>query len=245
MTSASFRPCAACAASKASASTPPLAAPPFLSRSRFHQMVDVPRGWPPSFEDEAYRLIGRIIAAWSDIHEHIHGQIGATQTLIYILQARAWRAANAGQSHFGRVEHPREIPDSKFKLRFRYFRRLKSALNYNDKKVVAQLAAITSEVWRVYDIRNKLAHSRIQVSGRHEDPAVTLTSHSWIDDWRRIDERAPKNRNWAPPTNSILMTQGELEQAHSDMQALFLKLLAVPTPFNDAIKPPEHPKRPS
>lgn len=207
------------------------------------EMTDVPAGWPPLFDDDAHRLIGQIIVAWSRIHEHIHGDIGGMQTLIYMLQARAWQAENPGKVHFDIVVRPDTIPDSRFKLRFRYFRRLINALNYNDRMVSKDLGALTKEVWRLYEIRNNLAHSEVEVSMRWDPPSIRLTSQAWTDNWKR-GWRKEIDR-FVKPKTSITMTRVDLEQAFSDMKDMYDRLLRLPRPFDTTVSPPDHPAAPS
>lgn len=205
-------------------------------------MTDDPLGWPPSFDDEAYRLVGKTIASWSNIHEHIHNQIGMTRTLIYVLQARAWRAANPGRLHIDHVHNPRDIPDSRFKLRWRYFRRLISAINYGDKDVKQELDSLGHEIERLYAIRNLLAHSAILVSMRWSPASISLSSRSWSDDWERAE--ALSNRDCRPPNLSVQMTQAELNEIISCMESALQRLHRLPRPFDDTIAPPVHPKPP-
>lgn len=195
-------------------------------------------------EAEAYSLIGRIITKWSNIHEYIHGEIQSIRTLIYVWQSRAWRAAHEGGSHFGHVHQPRDIPDSRFKLRFRYYSRAVNALNRNDSKVKRQLEQISPDISRLYEIRNQLAHSEMSTSAYWEEPHITLRSRSWMDDWDKARERDPQKFPRFPKL-TIKMTHDELRTALKDMDAILTALHNLPRPFDEPGDPPLQPKRPS
>jgi hypothetical protein len=204
-------------------------------------VTDLPLNFPPAFDDEAFRLIGQIIAAWSDIHEHVHGDIDCIRTLIYVQQARKWRADNNGASHFGHVNRPHDIPDSRFKLKWRYYCRLVRALNHGQNEAGRSLDELGREVWRLYEVRNNLAHSRVAISLCWDAPSITLSSRGWMDDWYRKLKEKPLEVG--RPRVAIVMSEQGLRQALGDMQGLLQQLKMLPRPF-DETTPPTQPRPP-
>lgn len=207
------------------------------------------------FDDKAFMLIGRIIAAWSDIHEEIDSSIYNMQRRIYIYQKRKWASDNADRPwirFFGRDEHL--MPNNyKFKFRKKYYYILVRALSDNDPDVEKKLQLAVKDLTRLYEVRNTLAHGRISMGPRLGVPYITAYAEQWNKDIAIRRDKA--FREFDPVTmpskvrdavlrlaGPVRFTLNELGAVLTDMQATLNRLRMIDPDRDDVV--PELPEPP-